>query len=178
MTGLVDNFHLIVKEQELKQTEELLDHHRLEAMLTGNATGDRPVDDQLFVLLLKSYFYNHSRLKLREENKKMRSEMYLQKAQDFLEQNDSHFIIKDDDDYSIVSAENGVLNRLAPPIQETRESRQSLSPARSIHLGQDFLDNERDSVASHKFPTYNVNPLYHCELNLTLAITWIEATSY
>ena len=167
MTGLADNFHVLVTEAELKQTAEQLDPRNILAMLNGKSDKDHPVDDQIFVLLLKNYFFNHSKLRSNVEKPGRIIEPHLRTVMRFLDKHDSHLVQAaqfeiDDDDFSEIEFE-ALFNQKSFP-----------EPSDPVGLGDDFLDDDRASVQSMKFPTYNMNPNLHCELDPYLAIKWVE----
>lgn len=167
MSGLADNFHVIVKDQELKNREDQMDPKLLASMIRGKSSEEAPIDNQLFVLLLKNYFYSHSKLKV---NLDQGSDRFLQKALHFLNKNDSHLVLPQgqslDDSHS--------LKNIAEEMENLHPSSDCGGSPTLVDLGDDFLDDDRKTVQSLQFPTYNVNPRLTCSIDLELAIIWVQ----
>ena len=178
--GLEHTFHVLVKEDQIKKMQDEIDPKKIIAMLTDPDGNETATDNQLFVLLIKNYFYNHSFLRQKLEMSDDVINININKAVSLVDQEDSHLIpedIKFEADIDDYLQEHKKMHRAERKqgnvaILEDLDQSEILRP--EFTLGDDFLDNDRDSVASADFPYDNMNPTLHDDSTMHDDLVWIE----
>ena len=178
--GLQHTFHVLIKDAEMKKVQSEIDPKKIIAMLTDPDGNETATDNQLFVLLIKNYFYNHSFLRQKLEMSDDVINININKAVSLVDQEDSHLIpedIKFEADIDDYLQEHKKMHRAERKqgnvaILEDLDQSEILRP--EFTLGDDFLDNDRDSVASADFPYDNMNPTLHDDSTMHDDLVWIE----